>query len=103
MLGAVRAQERDDFAAGERAENAALLLAENLRNQVPSLHVLTHCGGGSFKSQLKKADASGSRFTLIVGESELAAGQVAVKNMATGEQTVHGLFDVLALSAALHA
>jgi histidyl-tRNA synthetase len=60
-----------------------------------------HAGGSSFKSQLKKADASQARYTLILGESELATGQVAVKNMATGVQTAHALLDVLALATAL--
>ncbi len=85
---------------GEGTDAAAFKLSEQLRDA--GKHCVLHAGGGSFKSQLKKADASGARFTLIVGESELAAGQVAVKTMATGEQTVHGLLDVLALSAALH-
>ncbi len=43
------------------------------------LRVLMHAGGGSMKSQFKKADGSGARFALVFGESELAAGQVAVK------------------------
>lgn len=86
---------------GEGTEAAAFKLSEQLRDV--GRHCVLHAGGGSFKSQMKKADASGARFTLIVGESELAAGQVAVKNMATGEQTALHLHDVLALSAALQA
>ena len=67
------------LAAGERAENAALLLAENLRNQLPSLRVLTHCGGGSFKSQFKKADKSGAQLALILGDQEIDRNEVNVK------------------------
>jgi histidyl-tRNA synthetase len=84
---------------GEGTAQAATRLAENLRDA--SLHCITHAGGGSFKSQLKKADASGAKFTLIVGESELAAGVVAVKNMATGEQTSVSMDDLGALKDTL--
>jgi histidyl-tRNA synthetase len=84
---------------GEGTEAAAFRLSEQLRDA--GLHCILHAGGGSFKSQLKKADASHARFTLILGESELATGQVAVKNMATGVQTVHALLDVPALVTTL--
>ena len=57
----------------------ALLLAENLRNQVPQLRVLCHCGGGKFKKQMKKADDIGARFALILGESEIRNQQVSIK------------------------
>jgi len=67
------------IAAGERAENAALLLAETLRDQIPSLRVLTHCGGGSFKSQFKKADKSGAQLALILGDQEIDRNEVNVK------------------------
>jgi histidyl-tRNA synthetase len=63
--------------AGDAARIAAGKLAEALRNA--GLSVAQHAGGGSFKSQMKKADASGARFALIVGDNEAAAGTVAVK------------------------
>lgn len=66
-------------AAGESAENAALLLAESLRNQVPGLRLVVHCGGGSFKSQFKKADKSGAAVALILGDQEVAEQRVNVK------------------------
>ena len=62
---------------GEGTGEFALLLAEALRAQGHA--VVQHAGGGSFKSQMKKADASGARFALIVGEDELKAGEVTVK------------------------
>ncbi|HLS85809.1 MAG TPA: histidine--tRNA ligase [Burkholderiales bacterium] len=62
---------------GEGADTYAFLLAEALRAQGAS--VVLHAGGGSFKSQMKKADASGARFALIVGENEVKAGEVAFK------------------------
>lgn len=87
LLEAVAAIPADIFAApqvyviaaGERAENAALLLAENLRNQVPLMRVLTHCGGGSFKSQFKRADKSGAQLALILGDQEIDRNEVNVK------------------------
>lgn len=66
------------LAASEEGLSKALILAENLREQL-SLRVITHCGGGGFKSQLKKADNSGARLALILGEDEIKAGQVTVK------------------------
>ena len=58
---------------------AGLQLAEILRTELPGARVVSHCGGGSLKSQMKKADRSGARFALILGEDELAHGQVTVK------------------------
>jgi len=60
-----------------------LLLAEQLRDA--GLRVELHCGGGSLKSQLKRADHSGARYALLLGESELAAAQVSVKNLRADE------------------
>ena len=58
---------------------AALTLAEQLRDNCPTLKLLSHCGGGSFKSQIKKADKSGAAVALILAEDEVAAGAVTVK------------------------
>ena len=54
-------------------------LAEGIRDRLPGLGLVVHAGGGSFKSQLRRADRSGARIALILGESELAAGTVGVK------------------------
>ena len=59
-------------AFGEAAELAALALAERLRDELPGLRLLVNAGGGSFKSQFKKADKSGARYALILGDDELA-------------------------------
>jgi len=64
---------------GDAAVGAGLQLAEQLRDTLPRLRLLTHCGGGSFKNQFKKADKSGARFALILGDDELAQQQVAIK------------------------
>jgi histidyl-tRNA synthetase len=65
---------------GELAEAAAPKLAETLRDA--GLSVVIHAGGGSFKSQMKKADRSAARFALILGDDECQANLIAVKPMA---------------------
>ncbi|WP_269533390.1 histidine--tRNA ligase [Chitinimonas sp. BJYL2] len=73
--------------AGDGTERLAAKLAETLRDN--GLTVNVHAGGGSFKSQMKKADGSGARYALILGENELAAGHVVVKDLREGgEQRV---------------
>jgi histidyl-tRNA synthetase len=54
-------------------------LREALRDQHPALQIIVHAGGGSFKSQMRKADKSGASIALILGESEIASEQVAIK------------------------
>ena len=63
--------------SGGSVQESAFQAAENLRDA--GLEVILHCGGGSFKSQFRRADASGARFAVIVGEDELARGEVSVK------------------------
>jgi len=74
------------MAMGGEAELRAMQLAEELREQVAGLRVQLHCGGGSFKSQMKRADKLGARFALILGEDEMQGGMVAVKDMQEGQQ-----------------
>jgi histidyl-tRNA synthetase len=62
---------------GETASRLAFRVAEGLRDQ--GIDVVLHCGGGSFKSQMKKADASGAIFAVIIGDDEAAAGEVSLK------------------------
>jgi len=64
---------------GESSTSKGLMLAERLRDQNPGLNILSNCGGGSFKSQMKKADKSGATIALILGENEIAEGTVTVK------------------------
>jgi histidyl-tRNA synthetase len=73
-------------AVGGVAAQQSLLLSEQLRNEIPNLKLITHCGGGSFKNQFKHADRSGARWTLILGEEEVQQQVIGVKTMATGEQ-----------------
>jgi histidyl-tRNA synthetase len=65
--------------AGEGTEHHALLLSERLRDALPWLRLLMHCGGGGLKAQFKKADRSGAAWALVLGEAELARGVVALK------------------------
>ncbi len=65
--------------AGAEAEQQGFLLAERLRDELPQLRVLNHCGGGSIKNQFKKADKSAAQLALVLGESECQQQQVQVK------------------------
>lgn len=58
---------------------AALQIAEQLRDAVPQLRLQSHCGGGSLKSQMKRADRSGAAFALILGEDEVASERITLK------------------------
>jgi histidyl-tRNA synthetase len=78
---------------GELAQNFAWSVAENLRDN--GLRVLLHCGGGSFKSQMKKADASAAICALVIGDDEVAAKVVMLKPLrGGGEQQRVGLNDL---------
>ncbi len=64
---------------GEQAQRQGLLLSERLRDALPKLRIVTHCGGGSFKSQFKKADRSGARYALVLGEDEVQRREIGIK------------------------
>jgi len=84
---------------GEAAAPLARKLGETLRDR--GHQVVVNAGGGSFKSQMKKADASGARFALIIGEDEAQAGTVAIKSLRiAGEQAAIAIGDVPARLAA---
>lgn len=72
--------------AGEGTSIAGMLLAQDLRQSNPELRVMNHCGGGNFKKQFKRADKVGAQVALVLGEDEIAAKTVVVKNLAGGEQ-----------------
>ena len=73
--------------AGEGTMMAGMKLAEQLREQVPGLRVTTHFGGGNFKKQFKRADKVGAAIALVLGEDEVAAQTVVVKDLAGGDQS----------------
>ena len=64
---------------GEDSELKGLELTEEIREQLPDVKMIAHCGGGSMKSQMKKADKSGAKMALILAEDELKNAQVTVK------------------------
>ena len=72
-------------AVGNAAECLALVTTERVREAQPQLRIVQHTGGGSFKSQMKKADKSGARLALIWGEDEVAAQVVTIKSLREGD------------------
>ncbi len=66
----------------------AMQIAETLRSQIPGLRLLQHCGAGSFKSQIKKADKSGATLALLMGETERQNNSVSIKYLRE-EQAQH--------------
>lgn len=69
------------LALGEMAETRAIELAEQCRDALPDLRLLLNAGGGSMKSQMKKADRSGAQFALILADDELARNEITVKDL----------------------
>lgn len=67
------------LATGADLDAAALALAEALRDRYPALAIVAHAGGGSVKSRFKKADRSGARYAVVLGESEHQSGEMTVK------------------------
>ncbi len=72
---------------GDLATKQGLVLAEKIRDQIPTARLLSNCGGGSYKAQFKRADKSGARYAIIIGEDETAAGTVSVKDLKEGDQS----------------
>ena len=75
---------------GEKAEREGLRFAERIRDEVPGLKLQVSTDGGSFKSQFKKADKTGAEIAIILGEEEVARGEVGIKNLRDdlGQQTM---------------
>jgi histidyl-tRNA synthetase len=87
--------------AGERAAAVARRVAETLRDHGAA--VVQNAGGGSFKSQMKRADASGARLAVIIGDDEAAAGTVTIKHLREGgDQVAVPVRDIAARFAALN-
>ena len=86
----VQGSQPDIYVAlvGERAEAAGLALVEQWRDQLVNCRIETNCGGGSFKSQLKRADKSGARYAVILGDSETEQQIAGLKNLRVDEPQV---------------
>jgi histidyl-tRNA synthetase len=75
------------MAQGDAAQRTALQLAERLRDHLPGRGVVVHCGSAKFKTQFRRADESGARLALIVGDDEVARGVIALKPLRGAEST----------------
>lgn len=80
--------------AGNGTLLAGMKLAERLREQIPTLRVMTHFGGGNFKKQFKRADKVGASVALVLGEDEVSNNMVTYKNLKSGVQLTLSLDDV---------
>ncbi|MGR9099148.1 MAG: histidine--tRNA ligase [Gammaproteobacteria bacterium] len=69
---------------GDLAERRGAMLAETLRSELPGMKLQVNCGGGSFKSQFKKADKSGAEYAVILGDDEIARNEAGVKALRAG-------------------
>jgi histidyl-tRNA synthetase len=83
-------------AAGDGAFAVGMKLAEQLRDVIAGLKVELNLGGGSFKSQLKRADKSGAAYAVILGEDEVARNEAGLKPLRTGEDQTSLALDELA-------
>ncbi len=81
VVPVVRAPDVYLVTQGERAVSAGLALAEQLRDQLPQRRVAFGLGGGNFKAQFRRADRSGARLALVLGDSELERGVIAIKHL----------------------
>jgi histidyl-tRNA synthetase len=71
---------------GEGTLAKAFEIAEGLRDALPGIRVEVNLGGGSFKSQMKRADKSGAEFALILGESEMADSRIGLKPLRRADE-----------------
>lgn len=71
--------------AGEGAQQYSLPIIELIRDANPKLSILVNCDGGSFKSQMKRADKSGAQYVFIIGEEEMLQNSIGVKNLRGNE------------------
>ena len=82
-------------AMGEEAQSYAIEVAEHLRNTLPNKRIMMHCGGGNFKKQLKRADKTGARLALLLGNDEMQSREVGVKPLRDGQEQVTVSFNTL--------
>ena len=82
-------------AMGDESQSYAIEVAEHLRNSLPKTRIMMHCGGGNFKKQLKRADKTGARLALLLGNDEMQSREVGVKPLRDGQEQVTVSFDAL--------
>ena len=66
---------------GDDTDVAGFAMAELIRTELPSIKMMHHCGAGNFKKQMKRADKSGAKLALIIGETELQDNSVTIKDL----------------------
>jgi histidyl-tRNA synthetase len=82
--------------SGSGTQTPAMLLAEQVRDRLPGCRLMTNYGGGNFKKQFARADKWGASIALVLGEDEVANGNVVVKDLRSGEQQTVPQSDVAA-------
>ena len=82
--------------SGSDTQAPAMLLAEQVRDRLPGCRLMTNYGGGNFKKQFARADKWGASVALVLGEDEVANGNVVVKDLRSGEQQTVPQSDVAA-------
>jgi histidyl-tRNA synthetase len=85
-------------AVGAGTQERAFALAEELRDKVAGIRIEMNLGGGSFKSQMKRADKSNAAYALILGEEELKEGRIGLKPLRSKEEQESVAFDELAVT-----
>lgn len=70
---------------GSDAEHNGRVLIQTLRDELEELRMITNCGGGGFKAQMKRADRSGAELALILGTDEVSEGTISVKYLRSGQ------------------
>ncbi|GBL04747.1 histidine--tRNA ligase [Glaciecola sp. KUL10] len=66
-------------ALGDKAQASVMSICEKLRTALPAHKIQMHCGGGNFKKQMKRADASGASIAILLGDDEIDSGMLSVK------------------------
>lgn len=74
--------------AGEGSTLNAFQVAEQIRTELPQVRVMTHCSGGKFQKQFKRADKIEAKYALVIGESEVQAKTVVVKDLRNGAEQI---------------
>jgi histidyl-tRNA synthetase len=82
-------------AMGDDAQSYAIEVSEHLRNALPTVRIMMHCGGGNFKKQLKRADKTGARLALLLGSDEMQSRVVGIKPLRDGQEQITASFDTL--------
>ena len=85
---------------GDGVMQQAFSLAEGLRDQLAGVRIDVNLGGGSFKTQMKRADKSNAEYALILGETENAEERIGLKPLRSGEDQINVAWNELAATLA---